>query len=312
MSADDDLHELAARQLGFVTRLDARSAGWSTSALRHRVARGDWIAHGRYVLQRAGAPWARGSPLMRAVLDAGAGSVVSHTTAAAWWGLPGFDLRPIHVTRPRGITSHPARYADRLHAVLTLASEQVTVLDGVPIVRPERALFELCGTAHPGRAERALDAAWSRGLCSGASLRRVHRQLAESGRAGTVVMRELLEARPPGWVPPASNLEARFMSIARDAGLGEFRRQVDVGDGSWCGRVDFLAVAVPLVVEVQSERYHTALTDQAHDTARRAAIESSGFVVLEVWDRQLWHDRQRVVAAVRDAVLRAAANRRAA
>ena len=30
-------------------------------------------------------------------------------------------------------------------------------------------------------------------------------------------MRTLLDARPPGWIPPASGLEARFMSIVRGA-----------------------------------------------------------------------------------------------
>ncbi len=196
-------------------------------------------------------------------------------------------------------------YADHVHRVRAMATDQVTVLDGIPIVRPERAVFELCGTTHPARAERALDAGWSRCLYSGDSLRRLLRELAESGRTGIVLLRQLLAARPTGWVPPASNLEQRFMDVARTAGLGEWRRQVDVGEERWCGRVDFLSCHVPLVVEVQSERYHTALTDRVHDAARRAAIEDAGFVVVEVWDRQLWHARHEVISAVRDGIQRA-------
>src|SRR5262245_40841937 len=252
MNADDELHEIAARQLGFVTRCDARTAGLSRAAMRHRIARGEWIVHGQRVLRRAGAPWTKASPLMCAVLDAGPGAVLSHGAAAAWWGLPGFDLRPIDVTRPRGLTGAPATVADRVHDVLTLATAQVTVLEGIPIVRPERLILELCATAHPARAERALDTGWAKGLYSGESLRRIHSDLAASGRSGIVLMRELLAARPPGWVPPASNLEARFMAVAREAGLGEWRRQVDVGsDHRWCGRVDFVSTVLPLIVEVQ-------------------------------------------------------------
>ena len=197
--------------------------------------------------------------------------------------------------------------------MLDLSSDQVTVLDGVPIVRPERMIFELCGAEHPKRVERALDTGWAKGLYAGRSLRRLLAELAVQGRTGIVLFRQLLEDRPPGWIPPASNLERRFMEIAKGSLLGEWRRQVDVGsEDRWCGRVDFLSAALPLIVEVQSERYHTALSDQAHDAARRAATEAAGFTVVEVWDTQLWHAKDEVVAAVRDGVRRARAAGRAA
>jgi very-short-patch-repair endonuclease len=305
MDADDLLYDVSAVQHGFITRTDAYCAGLSKKALRHRVARGEWVPHGPRMLLRSGTPWTRASPLMRAVLDAGPGAVISHTTAAAWWGLPGFDLLRIHITRPRGMTSAPAAFAGHLHEVLTLSTDQVTVLDGVPIVRPERAIFELCATAHPLRAERALDTGWAKSLYSGDSLRRIHKELAKSGRGGTVLLRELLKARPPGWIPPASNLEARFGTITREALLGEWRRQVDLGDDThWCGRVDFLSTKWPLVVEVQSERYHAALSDQLHDAARKRGLEDAGLVVVEVWDTQVWHRKHEVIAAIRDGVTR--------
>ena len=41
---------------------------------------------------------------MRVILDAGPGAVLSHGAAAAWWGLPGFDLRTIDITHPRALT----------------------------------------------------------------------------------------------------------------------------------------------------------------------------------------------------------------
>jgi very-short-patch-repair endonuclease len=313
MNADEELHRLSAAQHGFITRLDARVAGLSAEALRHRIRRGDWVAHGRRVLRRTGAPWSKASPLMLAVLDAGPGAVVSHTTAAAWWGLPGFDLLTVHITRPRGTTCAPAAFASRLHEVLAIRTDQVTVLDGVPIVRPERAIFELCATTHPLRAERALDTGWSKSLYTGGSLRRIHSELACRGRGGTVVLRRLLEARPPGWMPPASNLEARFETIMREELLGTWRRQVELGDSErWCGRVDFRSTTWPLIVEVQSERYHTALSDRAHDAARRKNLEDAGFVVLEVWDTQIWHGRSEVVSSVREGIAKATARRSAA
>jgi very-short-patch-repair endonuclease len=313
MNADELLLELSAAQHGFVTRTAARTTGLSKKALLHRISSGEWVPHGRRVLHRSGTPWSKASPLMRAVLAAGPGAVVSHTTAAAWWGLPGFDLLTIHITRPRGTTCAPAAFADHVHEVLDLTTDQVTVLDGVPIVRPERAIFELCATTHPLRAERALDTGWAKALYSGDSLRRIHRELACRGRGGTVLLRELLRARPPGWIPPATNLEARFETIMCGALLGEWRRQVNLGDDShWCGRVDFVSAQWPLVVEVQSERYHSALSDQAHDAVRRQGLEDAGLVVVEVCDRQVWHARREVVAAVRDGIARAKSRRPAA
>ena len=77
-------------------------------------------------------------------------------------------------------------------------------------------------------------------------------------------------------MPPASGLEGRTKEILAEAGLGGSRRQVDVGDDRWVGRVDFLSERAPLIVEVQSERYHRSLSDEWHDAARRAALEAAG------------------------------------
>lgn len=309
MDADRWLTEMAEAQHGLVRRADARRAGLAGKLLRARIAAGDWIREGPRVLRRPGAPWTKASPLMRAVLDAGTGAVLSGPTAAAWWGLPGFDLLRIHVTRPRGISGAPVLFADRLHEVLDLSSDQVTVLDGIPIVRPERVAFELCAMVHPLRAERAVETGWSKGLFSGRSLRRLHGELAERGREGTVLMREFLSTRPDDWVPPASGLEGRTRTILADAGLGSFRRQVDVGDDRWVGRVDFLHETLPAIVEVQSELYHEALLDRAHDAARKQALEAAGFVVVEVWDTEVWYRPRDVVERVRAALREAGAAR---
>lgn len=298
MNADQRLADLAATQHGLVTRWDAHSLGITRRMVRTRVRRGDWIPEGPRVLRRTGVPVTTATPLLRAVLDAGPGAFLAGRTAAAWWGLPGFDLRRVEVVRARAISGARPTFAHRLHEVLDLSTDQVTVLDGVPVVRPERAVFDLFAAAHPLRAARAAETAWSKGLLAGASLRLVFDQLAGRGRAGTVAVRAFLEAHPDDWVPPASNLEARFQAIADEAGLGRWRRQVDLGGQRWCGRVDFLAADRPLVVEVQSERYHRALLDRAHDAERRAKLEAAGYVVVEVWDTEVWHDRRAVIARV--------------
>jgi very-short-patch-repair endonuclease len=267
--------------------------------VRGWIRRGEWERDGPRLLRRTGAAMDNGAKLMRAVLDAGTGTVVADDTAGAWWGVPGYDLLNVRLLRPRFISGNSSSFGARIRESLDLTTSQVTVLDGIPIVRPERLAFDLLARTHPLRAARAIETMWAKGLLSGASLRAVFDELAGRGRKGTVAMREFLDSHPVDWVPPASNLEARFAAIMSEARLGEWRRQIDLGQTHWVGRVDFLHDRLPLIVEVQSERYHTALLDRAADAKRKTELESAGFVVVEVWDTWVWHDRPRVIGAVR-------------
>jgi very-short-patch-repair endonuclease len=238
---------------------------------------------------------------MAAVLDAGPHAWLSHTSGAAWWEVPGFALDPRHVSRRKGRGRRRTSLAI-VHEITDVEARHVTVLDQVPVVRPELLAYQLCGSVHPLRAERAIDNLWSRRLVSGRSLRATLDDLAEQGRNGTTAFREILDRRGDDYVPPATNLEARFDQILREAGERPMRRQVDVGsDTAWIGRVDFLDDELPLIVEIQSERFHTALCDREADAARHAALEAAGFMVLEIWDTDIWHNRAAVVAAVRAA-----------
>src|SRR3546814_8936301 len=87
--------------------------------------------------------------------------------------------------------------------------------------------------------------------------------MAQRGRPGIRTMRQVLATRGLDYVPPASNLEARFEQILLQAGDAPMRRQVDIGDGDrWIGRVDFRDAELPLIVEIQSERFHASLIDK--------------------------------------------------
>jgi very-short-patch-repair endonuclease len=297
-----ELYSLAAKQRAFVRLADARLLGASAKTIRGWIARNEWERAGPRLLHRTGAPIDNGARVMRDLLDVGVGAVLGSKPAAAWWGLPGYDLLQSHILRPRHISGSASSFGAKVHEGLDITPDQITVLDGIPIVRPDRLAFDLFASEHPARAARAVETAWAKRLLSGASLRSTFDELAERGRKGTVAMREFLDTHPVDWVPPATNLEARFGSIMDGAALGQWQRQVNVGETHWVGRVDFLHDRLPVIVEVQSERYHTALLDQAADAERKADLEAAGFIVVEVWDTWVWHDRQRVVASVRAAL----------
>jgi hypothetical protein len=298
MNMDDELRLLAERQHGLVARWQLRALGASAEEIYSRTGGHDWELVTKRVLRLVGSVRTPGQRAMSGALDGGPNARLSHTAGASWWGIAGFDLRTLHDTRPRGQTRQPSSLAV-IHEVLDIAPHHCTVLDGIPILRPEVIIFQLCGMVNPMRAERALDNGWSMGLYDGAQLLRTHDELRDRGRAGTVLLRRLLKARGRDYIPPASGLEGRVSWILERAGERRLRRQVNSGGASWTGRVDLRDEELPFILEVQSERYHSALLDVVADEARIKQLEADGFVVAQVTDAQAWQHPTEVVDAVR-------------
>jgi hypothetical protein len=301
MSALSIINRFASRQHGLALAYDAHALGVTREELRHLVRTGRIDRVTRRVLRVPGAPRTDLQAVLTAVLDAAPGAFACGHTAAAIWEVAGYRLAPVHVVRPRGLSGRRSSLAV-LHEVKRLLPRHVTVLKDVPVVRPERMVLDLCASEHPRRAARALDDAWRRRLLSGRSLRALVSETSVQGRPGLRLLRALLDERGDDYVPPASNLEARFASIITQAGLPEMRRQVDSGDDErWVGRVDFRDVDRPLIVEIQSETFHSALIDRVEDEARLAALRAAGFEVVEITEEQVWHRPREVVRTMREA-----------
>ncbi|MGH9216821.1 MAG: hypothetical protein ACRDZS_11235 [Acidimicrobiales bacterium] len=296
----ETIHQMSQRQLGLIFVDDARSSGMTRSSLRHSVASGRLERVTRRVYRVPGVPPSDTQSVLAAVLDASPGAFACGPTAAALWGVAGYGLLPTHVARPEGLSNRRTELAT-VHEIVRLRPAHVTILDQVPVVRPEVVVLQLCASEHPARAERALDSMWRRRLLSARSLRRTLVELAVQGRSGVRLLRELLDERGDDYVPPDSNLERRFEVVLERASEPAMRRQVDSGGGCWVGRVDFRDEQLPLIVEVQSERYHSALVDRHDDEVRLAALRAAGFEVVEVTEGQVWHRPAEVVEAVRSA-----------
>jgi very-short-patch-repair endonuclease len=296
----DRLRGVAETQLGLAAVAQARALGVTRSAQRHAVARGRLAHVSPRVLRFPGTPVTDEHRVLAAVLDAAPESYACDTTGAALWGVPGHRLVPAHVARPVGRTGRRSELGV-LHELAGLEPRHVALLRHIPIVRPEVVVLQLCGSSYPQRAESALENLWRRRLVSGRSLRATLDDLAASGRNGVCLMRELLDARGDDYTPPASNLERRFATILERACLPRMRPQVDTGGERWVGRVDFRDEHLPLIVEVQSETYHSALADAERDAERLASLRRLGFEVVEVTDEQVWYHPDEVVAAIRAA-----------
>lgn len=310
MHVDQELHRCAAAQHGLISTTQARDAGLTTEAIRHRTESGVWQRVRPTVLRIAGSPETDESRLVLATLDAGPAAFVSHHAAAAQWGIPGFDLRTIHVTRLRGSTSRPSRDLV-LHEPRILPDHHRTSLHGVPLLTPARTIFDLAGVVSSARTERALDTAWSKRLVTAPGLHRMLEELAERGRTGISVMRQLLDDRGVDYRPMDSGTEVRARQILREDGIGGFEHQVDLGDEQeWIGRVDLVDQQRGIVIEIDSARYHGALIDQRADARRTKRLEDAGYVVRRVDDTTVWHHPDEFVRIVREARRAAAARPR--
>jgi very-short-patch-repair endonuclease len=299
MRHDHLINDLAEGQHALV-------ASWQLSAHGLRRRDQDRLGDGRRwqwlterVLVRCGVPWSDDRRLMAAVLDASPGAAIAAESAAAMWGLAGYRVHPTQVNRHRGMSRRESPLA-RIHEVVDLLPHHIKVVRGIAVVSPARVICELTATQHPKRVERNLEWLIREGLLDGGTFRRTVHDLAGRGRKGSPIMRELDAPRGPGYRPHDSGTEMRFAEILQRDGQKPMRRQVDVIVAEeWTGRVDFRDEDLPLIVEVQSEKYHTLLLDAAADVARREALDAAGYAVLEAWDTDIWHNPRTVVDRVR-------------
>jgi hypothetical protein len=207
--------------------------------------------------------------------------------------------------RPQGRDAEDRRPGLRL--TCWLPASHITVVDAIPTTTAVRTAFDLCGAIHPKRAERALDNGLAMKLFTVDQCTALVHDLCKSGRAGSTLFRELVEARGGGYVAPESELEARFIDLAVAAGFDRPVRQLNLGDDAgFIGRVDFAWPSARLIVEVDGRRWHGAKLDRDADEQRHNRLTAAGWHVLRIsWD-QLTRRPHEVVALLSAFLNRAA------
>ena len=290
--------EIAVRQLSLVTRSQFHDLAWTDERIRYRCRKGDLVPLSDRVFLIGGAPLDDPTRAMAGVLDAGPRAALARTAGLAWWGLRGYNLETVHVLRPHG-PGGPVRPLGTVHQSRVLPPHHIVTYRSIPVTTPARTLLDVAETLHPGRLERTLESAWAERMVSYRSLVDV----LETGprtRVGHRRLSELVSARGPHYRPCESSLEMRVASLMTKEGMA-FRRQVDSGGDDWIGRTDFRAEGRPLILEVQSERYHSTILDAASDAARTDALAAAGFKVVEVLESEIWYAPTGAVRRVRAA-----------
>lgn len=290
--------EVAEVGHGVLARSDLTQHGMGRSAVQHAVTRGDLrrVAQGVFVV--AGSADTVEQRALAATLSLR--GALSHRCATGWFGIPGWGETPLEVMRLRpGSTKHSPLAT--LHRTVRLLPQHVTEWRGVLVTRPARTLFDLASVEHPARVERAYDTMWSRGLVTQSVMERTLGELEGRGRHGIVLMRRLIDERRDREQPTGSRLERRFEVLNERAGIPLLRRQVDVGDGEWIGRMDFVGDERALVVEIDSEIHHAALLDTQRDESVTARLEAAGWHVLRLREDDIWNRSRWTVDQVRAA-----------
>jgi very-short-patch-repair endonuclease len=162
---------------------------------------------------------------------------------------------------------------------------------GIPVTTAVCTLIDLAARTRLGTLERAINEADKLDLVHPEDLRTALD--AAPRRAGLGVLRSVLDQRT--FALTASELERRFLPIARRAGLPKpvTGRRVNGFE------VDFHWPELGLVVETDGLRYHRTPAEQARDRLRDQAHAAAGLTPLRFTHAQVRFDPAHIEATLR-------------
>ena len=287
--------EVAAGQLGLISRDQALAAGLTPAGIQHRLTSGEWLRRRPRVYAYAAAEGCWKQDLLAVCLWLGPGAAASHRAAAALWQLHP-EVQPVEVTIDRRV--RPAEGV-AIHFTRKWIPADRTRLAGIPVTTPTRTLIDLGATCGPDEVEIALDAALRRRLTTLRSLTWHHSRIRARGRNGAGVMTDLLRRRSSS-APTESEFETRLLQLLRRAQLPLPCPQYVVADG--CGfvaRLDFAYPAAKVAVEADGFAFHSLEVDWHRDRSRYNHLAALGWTIVHVTWSNLTRHPDRVVRDVR-------------
>lgn len=295
-SFDEALAVLASHQHGLFTRDQAISAGATPANIATRLRSSVWRhgpVRGIYSFPGAVETWER--RLMTAVLDAGAGSVVSHRAAAALHELEGFRKGPPEISAPR--PSWSAR-PWRVHRPKDLHPADMTRIRFVPTTTVCRTLIDLASDTPSAKLARTIDNALAARRVEIDELADRFADLRRSGKPGVRRLHVLLLERASGTPIAESKLERQLLKVLRTAGFPEPDWQFPFPSDAISGRVDAAYPASRLIIEADGRRWHTRVDDFERDRQRDIEAGLRGWTVV----RFTWRDLTTRTSWVEDVV----------
>jgi very-short-patch-repair endonuclease len=243
-TAEARVAAIAGRQHGVVTHEQLAACGFDKSAVTRRVQAGRLhrLHRGVYAVWHRSLSW-RGRWLA-AVLAAGDGAVLSHSSAAALWKFLRPIRGPIDLTVAAAVRRNPGPGL-LIHRSRTLSSSQVAKRHGIAVTTPARTIEDIRIAVEPYLFRRALRQAELAG----------HRvpHLSATRRS-------------------RSDLELLFLALCNEHGLP----RPLVNHRVYGYLVDFHWPEHRLAVETDSWEYHRGSVAMEDDHARDLALHSQG------------------------------------
>jgi len=279
VTPDQRADELMARQHGAINRRQALGCGLSNQQVNRRVASGRWLRRERSVYVGAAVAPSGQQRAAVAVLRGPVGTVASHLTAAALWGLCGFPARPHVTVSPTGARGFATIDAHRS----PLAAPDVAAAGGIPCTAPARTLVDAASRAGYRRICDLVDRAVFLELTTPDEIRSaMARASARPGRAGLGRLARALQIWTPG-PKPGSPPEMRLLRLLTEWGLPVPQRQLPIADqsGKVVAYADLGCPKLKLLYEYDGEEFHGP-RQAPLDAARQRKVEALGWTVVRV------------------------------
>jgi predicted transcriptional regulator of viral defense system len=273
---------VAAAQWGVIDWRQLQDCGVSGESIKW------WLGTGRLHLKHSGV-YAYGHPwlpvegrMVAAILHAGAGTVLSHATAAWWWGLIDSEPTVIDVSTPtrarstEGVAVHHPRRID------------ATTHRRFPITTVARTLVDYAARATLREVRQALAEAEYRRLLD------VEEVLAACapGRRGSKRLRRALARHQPKLALTRSDTERRFFGLCERAALPlpEVNAPVSLM------RIDMVWPELGLAVELDGYEGHHTRAQMERDRGRELHARMAGLTLIRYTWNQVTHEPGLVVA----------------
>ena len=285
---EDMVAQFGAVADGIVVTELARAAGVDRSTLASFRRRGLLVKLGRGVDRLRDHPVTWRTECRAALALAGTGAVLGLRTAGRVHSFYAYRNRTtIEILTRRG-RDHDTPVG-RVIETRWLPPEHVTVVDGLPCTTVARTFFDLCGDpdgsmrvdhpAHVAAMKRVYNDALGRRGLTFTQEAAVLLVMARRGRAGTQLVRRLLEELGPKYTPTMSDTESLFLELVHTTTMPEPEKQAVLSDAfGFIGVVDFLWREARVVVEVDSS-WHDGPYDREVDEERDRRLIEAGYVV---------------------------------
>jgi hypothetical protein len=269
--------DLAARQHGIVSRTQLLALGFDRGAIERRISAGRLhrlyrgvYAVGHTVISRNGA-------YLAAVLACGPQAVLSHRSAAAFWGLRPSNAPKIDVTVPH---TCGVRTTQRIVVHRPVLTPDPMTHAGIPVTTPGRTLADLALALPRRQLENAVEAA-----------ERLHLHIAiDDDHPGAARLRNAAADDLPF---TRSELEDAFLTLCDRHGIP--RPLVNsLQEGI---EVDFCWPEQRLIVETDGAHHRTRAAVE-RDRARDALHTALGWRVMRFTKRQVRKNAANVAALV--------------